>query len=221
MTSMETISADVISRFIRDALESSFRPDSPNECSLQQINLTDTSSNSSSTSWSNIFEDDLDDLFYNTASTPSTHIPQDEDILWQAVLDKNPLASDSFVYCVKTTKIYCRSTCASRRPKRDNVIFVNNAKEAKQLGYRACKRCKPDEKSDPFAIKRQKMVLEIQRKLITPTLSTLHNKRKRKGAETNIKTIASQMGISVWHLHKVFKRETGLSPEQWLSKKSK
>jgi len=51
--------------------------------------------------------------------------------------------------------------------------------------------------------------------------SSSNKERKRKGAETNIKTIASEMGVSVWHLHKVFKRETGLSPEQWLTKEAK
>ncbi|PWN32713.1 uncharacterized protein FA14DRAFT_162028 [Meira miltonrushii] len=220
MTSLDTISADVISRFIHDALESSFHENASlsNECTLQQLNLTATSSST----WSNIFENGLGEAPQTSSSCSPQSIGQGEDIRWQAVLDKNPLASDSFVYCVKTTKIYCRTTCASRRPKRNNVVFANNAKEAQQLGYRACKRCNPDEKRDPFAVKRQKMVLEIQHKLITPTSkSPLHKHRKRKGAETNIKTIASEMGVSVWHLHKVFKRETGLSPEQWLSKEAK
>lgn len=230
MNSLDTISADVISKFIHDALESSLHQDrtSPSECSLHQLNLTATSSSST---WPNIFEDGIEDVFHNTSHPSSSSSPQssiqNEDFLWQAVLDKNPLASDSFVYCVKTTKIYCRSTCASRRPKRDNVVFANNAKEANQMGFRACKRCNPDEKRDPFAVKRQKMVMEIQHKLVTPTLrspsdsSLMSKQRKRKGAETNIKTIASEMGVSVWHLHKVFKRETGVSPEQWLSKKAK
>jgi methylphosphotriester-DNA--protein-cysteine methyltransferase len=234
MTNLDTISADIISKFIQDALQSSLlqSTSNSNECSLEQVNLTATTCSST---WSDIFETGFEDVLtpqqshQNTFETSSS-CDKDEDILWQAVLDKNPLASNSFVYCVKTTKIYCRSTCASRRPERDNVLFANNAKEAERLGFRACMRCNPNEKIDPFAFKRQKMVLEIQHKLITPKSrssssssmpSSSNKERKRKGAETNIKTIASEMGVSVWHLHKVFKRETGLSPEQWLSKETK
>lgn len=232
MTEPNTISANVISSFIHDTLERSVWQNSfsPNECQFDHLNFQAANS----TTWSDILvgKNCTGSNCMNTQESSHSLLDRssspDEDILWQAVLDKNALASDAFVYCVKTTKIYCRSTCASRRPKRDNVCFANSFQQAQQMGYRPCKRCNPDAKNDPFAVKRQKMVLEIQQKLITPrsdqsTISISQSKRqnRRKGAEMNVKTIASQMGISVWHLHKVFKRETGVTPEQWLSKKGK
>ena len=50
----------------------------------------------------------------------------------------------AFIYAVKTTGIYCRPGCPSRRPKRENVIFFDRARDAAAAGFRPCKRCRPD-----------------------------------------------------------------------------
>ncbi len=55
-----------------------------------------------------------------------------------------PRADGQFFYAVKSTKIYCRPSCPSRRPARKNVTFFPTAAAAEQAGYRACKRCEPD-----------------------------------------------------------------------------
>jgi methylphosphotriester-DNA--protein-cysteine methyltransferase len=46
----------------------------------------------------------------------------------------------------KTTKIYCRPDCPpGRRTKPENRVMFGSPAEARELGYRACKVCRPDE----------------------------------------------------------------------------
>src|SRR5580698_6424655 len=63
---------------------------------------------------------------------------------WQQVLERDASADGQFFYAVKSTKIYCRPSCPSRRPTRKNVTFFPTAAAAEQAGFRACKRCEPD-----------------------------------------------------------------------------
>jgi AraC family transcriptional regulator of adaptative response/methylated-DNA-[protein]-cysteine methyltransferase len=62
---------------------------------------------------------------------------------WQQVLERDASADGQFVYAVKSTKVYCRPSCASRRPTRKNVSFFPTPAAAEEAGYRACKRCEP------------------------------------------------------------------------------
>ena len=71
---------------------------------------------------------------------------------WQQVLGRDPRADGQFVYAVKSTGIYCRPSCASRRPQRKHVAFFPSPALAEAAGYRACKRCGPERaeaKPDP------------------------------------------------------------------------
>src|ERR1019366_6494322 len=63
---------------------------------------------------------------------------------WQQVLARDQHADGQFFYAVRSTGIYCRPSCPSRRPARKNVSFFPTAAAAEQAGYRACKRCEPD-----------------------------------------------------------------------------
>lgn len=70
--------------------------------------------------------------------------PQTEsDPRWAAVIERDPYFDGKFVYAVKTTGVYCRPTCPSRRAKPENVAFYDTGKKAEQAGFRACKRCRP------------------------------------------------------------------------------
>jgi AraC family transcriptional regulator of adaptative response/methylated-DNA-[protein]-cysteine methyltransferase len=46
---------------------------------------------------------------------------------------------------VRSTGIYCRPSCASRRPRRPQVTFFPIPEAAEREGYRACRRCHPAE----------------------------------------------------------------------------
>lgn len=67
------------------------------------------------------------------------------DQYYQALIDKNPDFLGVFYVGVKTTSIFCISTCSARKPKKENVDFYSSFKEALENGYRPCKICKPTE----------------------------------------------------------------------------
>lgn len=69
-----------------------------------------------------------------------------EQIMYQALVDKDSAYEGIFFAAVKTTGIFCRPTCTARKPKRENVTFFKTTKEAMLAGYRPCKVCHPLEK---------------------------------------------------------------------------
>src|SRR5690554_2998157 len=64
---------------------------------------------------------------------------------WQQVLKRDHNANSEFVYAVKTTGIFCLPSCPSKRPRAENIMFFDTADEAIHAGFRACKRCQPDQ----------------------------------------------------------------------------
>jgi AraC family transcriptional regulator, regulatory protein of adaptative response / methylated-DNA-[protein]-cysteine methyltransferase len=66
------------------------------------------------------------------------------DARWAAVLARDPGSDGEFFYSVRTTGVYCRPSCASRLPKRENVAFHDTREDAERAGFRPCKRCRPD-----------------------------------------------------------------------------
>src|ERR1700690_3676071 len=62
---------------------------------------------------------------------------------WQAVQSRDRGADGAFVYAVRSTGIYCRPSCPSRRPGREQVVFFPLPEAAEQKGFRACRRCHP------------------------------------------------------------------------------
>ena len=64
---------------------------------------------------------------------------------WQQVMARDARQDGRFVFAVRTTGIYCRPSCPSRRPRRDSVEFFPDPRQAERAGYRACLRCKPTE----------------------------------------------------------------------------
>src|SRR6476469_9191018 len=65
-----------------------------------------------------------------------------EDPRWTAVLARE--RRDDFVYAVRTTRVYCRPSCPSRRPRPDTVAFFAHGTDAEEHGSRPCRRCRPD-----------------------------------------------------------------------------
>lgn len=58
--------------------------------------------------------------------------------------ERDTKADGTYVYGVTSTGIYCRPSCCSRRPRADRVRFFDTTTDARQAGFRACKRCRPD-----------------------------------------------------------------------------
>ena len=120
---------------------------------------------------------------------------------WTALCTRDPQADGAFYYSVKTTGVYCRPTCGSRLPRRQNVEFHLTPDEAEARGFRACKRCRPREA--PTAIRRAKMIADICRFI--------------EGAEEppSLGELASMAGLSRFHLHRTFKAVTGVTPKEY------
>ena len=80
-----------------------------------------------------------------TSAQPVTARPLDDDACWEIALSRDTSFDGVFVTCVRTTGVYCRPSCPARTPKRENVIFLDRNEAAVAAGFRACKRCRPDD----------------------------------------------------------------------------
>ncbi|MEZ4413134.1 MAG: bifunctional DNA-binding transcriptional regulator/O6-methylguanine-DNA methyltransferase Ada [Gemmatimonadales bacterium] len=137
--------------------------------------------------------------------SPSAKAPPGETDRWAAVLDRDARADGQFVYAVRTTGIYCRPSCGSRRPKRENVVFCDSPLGARAAGFRACLRCKPDEaefgtgpRSGNEAVRRALAYIE-----------------GRAGEVPPLAELARASGLSPAHLQRNFSRLVGVSPRAY------
>jgi len=133
--------------------------------------------------------DDLDLSFHNA------------DEQWQAVLDRNPIASGQFLYGVTSTKVFCRPTCPSRRPKRSNAVFFPDSVAARKAGFRPCLRCKPESKNAQGA---------PTAAIIASACRTIERDQK-----ISLDELAQQSKLSKFHFQRTFKKVTGITPQQY------
>ncbi|MCK5041900.1 MAG: bifunctional transcriptional activator/DNA repair enzyme protein Ada, partial [Sphingomonadales bacterium] len=73
------------------------------------------------------------------------NIYHNDDEKWLAVKARDKLADGRFYFAVATTGIYCRPSCGARQPLRANVSFFSDVASAEKAGFRACKRCQPNQ----------------------------------------------------------------------------
>jgi len=119
---------------------------------------------------------------------------------WQQVMARDARQDGRFVFAVRTTGVYCRPSCPSRRPRRESVEFFADPNEAERAGYRACLRCKPTEVS-------------ALAQYVTHARALLDN---AEGVMT-LSELSKRVGLSPFHLQRLFKRATGLSPREYQS----
>lgn len=135
------------------------------------------------------------------AASAHTSAQNESDLRWRAVVARDSRAGNGFVYAVRTTGIYCRCSCAAKTPRRENVLFFDDAYRAKAAGFRACKRCDPDGN----APSRRTLALvgsacrTIEASADPPRLSNL----------------AAEAQLSPHHFHRLFKAATGITPRSY------
>jgi len=125
------------------------------------------------------------------------------DEYWNAIVECDPSFNDSFIYAVKTTGIYCKPSCKSRAPKRENVQIFKNAYMAKEESFRPCKRCKPDGAILPAE--------EWVRQIKDWIDENYHEHLTLEG-------LAELFHGSPFHLQRLFKRVQGMSPNEYIQK---
>ena len=124
-----------------------------------------------------------------------------KDPRWTAVVARDSRADGKFFYAVRTTGIYCRPSCGSRRARPENLQFYATAADAERAGFRPCKRCKPDQP-----------LLERQHAAKVAKICRLI---ESIGEAQSLADLAGKAGLSAYHFHRVFKAVTGLTPRAY------
>src|SRR5256886_2907371 len=110
---------------------------------------------------------------------------------WQAVLARDRRFDGAFVYAVRSTGIYCRPSCASRRPRRTQVTFFSIPEAAEHEGYRACLRCRPADATSA-----------------DPAIALVREACRAIESGTSVRARSSQLA-------RAFKRVLGITPKQY------
>jgi len=120
---------------------------------------------------------------------------------WDAVLARDASRDGEFFFGVTSTGVYCRPSCAAKRPRRENVAFFLRPEDAEKAGFRACLRCKPRSASrNPQADAIKRICRYIEQHLDEPI--TLDH-------------LSSAFGMSPFHLQRTFKKAVGITPRAY------
>jgi AraC family transcriptional regulator of adaptative response/methylated-DNA-[protein]-cysteine methyltransferase len=131
------------------------------------------------------------------------------------VRNRDRRADGNFVYAVRSTGIYCKPSCPSRKPGREQVDFFPLPAAAEQKGYRACKRCRPqlarvpDLRTEAVA----RVCREIDRQLQSGDTAAAAG--KRSDFELTLSALSAGTRMSPHQLERAFRRVMGISPRQY------
>jgi AraC family transcriptional regulator of adaptative response/methylated-DNA-[protein]-cysteine methyltransferase len=143
-----------------------------------------------------------EEMTQRTRRAPAGREPIDAETAWAAVQARDPRFDGLFVYAVRSTGVFCRPTCPSRRPGRGQVAFFAEAPAARAAGFRACRRCHPE---DPGGL---------------PARAALERVRAHIEAHLDerlpLQELARVAERSPTHLQRSFKAAFGLSPREYV-----
>jgi AraC family transcriptional regulator of adaptative response/methylated-DNA-[protein]-cysteine methyltransferase len=135
------------------------------------------------------------------SANPSTTPASDTELRWRAVLEHDSTQDGAFFYAVTSTRVYCRPSCASRRPRRQNVLFFDRFDDAERAGFRPCQRCRPRSATQNGRSELVKSVCcYIEQHLEEPITLT---------------QLGRAFGRSRFHLQRTFKSVLGITPRQY------
>src|ERR1035438_6950739 len=137
-----------------------------------------------------------------SAPSPEQKSAQTNARRWQAVLARDRSLDGAFVFGVSSTGIFCRPSCPSKRPRRENVSFFPDALQAEQSGYRACLRCRPKAiDGNPQSALVRAMCRYIEQHIEDSLTLNL---------------LAKEFRLSPFHLQRTFKSVLGVSPKAYI-----
>ncbi len=125
------------------------------------------------------------------------------DEAWTLVQSRDTRADGQLFYGVRTTRVFCRPSCPSRRPDRANVEFFSDLINALRAGYRPCKRCNP-------------AGIQLEARIVETLCAYLNRHADRAVKLAELARIAS---LSPFTVQRVFQRVLGVSPSQYQSHK--
>lgn len=121
---------------------------------------------------------------------------------WQIVLAREVCINERFVYAVRSTGVYCRPGCPSKRPRRENVMFFPVPDAAEKAGFRPCQRCRP-QSSRPAS---------PQLDMIGKACGLIE---QRAETPLTLAKLGQQLHVSPYHLERTFKRFLGITPREY------
>src|SRR5882762_6927071 len=129
---------------------------------------------------------------------------------WRIVLARDRRYDGAFVYAVRSTGIYCRPSCPSRKPRRGQVVFFNLPEAAEQKGFRPCLRCRPrtinprDARAEAVA----RVCREIEKRI--------HGEGGGAGeSPVTLAALSAPVGMSSHQLERAFRSVIGITPRQY------
>jgi len=130
-----------------------------------------------------------------------TNDEPDDDPRWGALVARDAARDGEFVFAVSTTGVYCRPSCAARRPRRENVKFFATPEHAERAGYRACLRCRPKSVSGNSQSDGVKAICRyIEQHLDEPL---------------TLERLGKEFHQSPFHLQRRFKAILGITPREY------
>lgn len=125
----------------------------------------------------------------------------EHDPRWARVVGRDRSADGTFWYSVATTGVYCRPSCPSRTASPRNVRFHDTIGEAEKAGFRACRRCKPNQPSS-----------DVQN---AETVARICRFIERAEEIPPLAKLAEAAGLSPGYFHRSFKAVTGVTPKDY------
>lgn len=125
---------------------------------------------------------------------------------WRAVKQRRPDADERFVYAVRSTGIYCRPSCPAKKPRADRVVYFGDRREAELAGYRACRRCWPQDSSLRESVQ---FVQRICRK-IEETLAG------NPETPLTLRELNRWSGVKSHTIERLFQKTLGITPRQFI-----
>jgi AraC family transcriptional regulator, regulatory protein of adaptative response / methylated-DNA-[protein]-cysteine methyltransferase len=130
------------------------------------------------------------------------------DARWQAVQARDRGADGEFVYAVRSTGIYCRPSCPSRKPGREQVVFFPLAEAAEQKGFRPCRRCRP--RTAVLHDGRTQAVARVCREI-----ERMIQSDGGEEARITLSELSARAGMSAHQLERAFRSVMGITPRQY------
>ena len=136
------------------------------------------------------------------AESPMTNLT--DDARYAALASRDKSMDGLFFYGVRTTGVFCKPSCGARRPNRVNVSFHETISDAIAAGFRPCKRCRPDV-----------MGADLHTEVVTAVCRLIDDTVASDQPAPTLDELARRTGFSPFHLHRLFKKATGVTPRAY------